>query len=112
MATHTIWLIDSDRETLAIARLALQKRAGMVVRAFPSIESALSQANGFQPDLIILGEGINLDNHLLPNAPIVLLSASPQKVAKDPRIIEVIPKPIDPLLFPSVIEGLCQKKLG
>lgn len=116
-----ILYVEDEPDIQAIARIALEAVGGFVVKTCSSGEQALSEAEGFAPDLIMLDvmmPGMDGPATLkalrqqpaLAAVPVVFITAKVQasEVAgyKDLGAVDVIPKPFDPMRLASQVSEI------
>lgn len=116
-----ILYVEDDTDIQAITRLALEKVGGFTVHVCASGESALAEAPGFAPDLILLdvmmpnldGPGtlkaLRADPGLAP-IPVAFMTAKVQSEEVDQLLalgaVGVIAKPFDPMTLADQVRAL------
>lgn len=116
-----ILLVEDDADIQTVARLALEAVGGFTVEVCSSGAEALQKAPGFSPDLIMLDVMMpGMDGpstyqalraiSMFAATPVIFMTAKvqPHEVAqyKNLGVLDVIPKPFDPMLLATTISGI------
>lgn len=116
-----ILYVEDEPDIQAVARLALEMLGGFTVKICSSGEEALSEAEAFAPDMILLdvmmpgmdGPGTLAALRALPSlaeVPAAFMTAKvqPAEVAhfKSLGARDVIPKPFDPMTLASQVRAI------
>lgn len=122
-----ILLVEDDQDIQIVAGLALQDLAGFEVSVCSSGREALSTAQSFAPDLIILdvmmpeldGPGTLAELRRLPDlaeTPVIFMTAKaqPNEIAEYRKLgaLDVIIKPFDPMQLGDDVLRIWRKALG
>lgn len=119
-----ILYVEDEPDIQMVARLALEALGGYTMEICSSGDEALQRAPGFQPQLFLLDvmmPGMDGPSTLkmlraLPqfaNTPVIFMTAKvqPGEVAgyKELGVIDVIPKPFDPMLLASRVQEIWER---
>ncbi|RFC40693.1 MAG: Response regulator receiver domain-containing protein [Candidatus Nitrotoga sp. CP45] len=119
-----ILYVEDEPDIQMVARLALEALGGYTVEICSSGDEALQRAPGFQPQLFLLDvmmPGMDGPSTLkllraLPqfaHTPVIFMTAKiqPGEVAgyKELGVVDVIPKPFDPMLLASKVQDIWER---
>lgn len=119
-----ILYVEDEPDIQMVARLALEALGGYTMETCSSGDEALQRAPGFQPQLFLLDvmmPGMDGPSTLkilraLPqfvNTPVIFMTAKvqPGEVAgyKELGVIDVIPKPFDPMVLASRVQEIWER---
>lgn len=115
-------LVDDDPDIREIARFALADLGGLEVRAWGDARRFLAEADGWQPQIVLLDlEMPGMDGwetvaalHARPSAqcPAVVLMSGRADEAKREKVAGRIVKPFDPLSLAESLRALWTRHLG
>lgn len=124
-ALERILYVEDDPDIRTVAVLALEAVGGFVVRVCSSGEEAIAAAVEFRPDLLLIDvmmPGLDGPSTLaalraLPgigNPPAIFMTAKvqPSEVAryKEIGVVDVIPKPFDPMTLATQIRAIYERQ--
>ncbi len=122
-----ILYVEDEQDIQEIAKLALEAVGGFTVKICSSGQAAVEVVTGFEPDLILLDvmmpgmDGPTTFEKLrkIPGVellPVIFMTAKvlPQEVAryKEMGVLDVIPKPFDPMTLSATINSIWGKFSG
>lgn len=124
MALERVMHVEDDESIRAVAEIALTDVAGFTLLSCDSGQSALAQAEGFAPQLILLDvmmpqmDGLQTLAALrqipaLAKTPVVFMTAKIQQAEKqrylDAGAVGIIEKPFEPMALGDTLSQLYQK---
>ncbi|MCP4406145.1 MAG: response regulator [bacterium] len=119
-----ILYVEDEQDIQEVAKFALEAVGGFTVKICSSGQEAIEAAAGFEPDLILLdvmmpgmdGPSTFEKWQKIPgveSVPVIFMTAKvlPQEVAhyKDLGVLDVIPKPFEPMTLSDAINRIWRK---
>lgn len=116
-----ILYVEDEPDIQTVAKMALEALGGFTVHVCSSGTQAVDEAEGFQPDLILLDvmmpgmDGPTTMTHLremspLQNVPVIFMTAKvqPHEVAQYKALgaLDVIAKPFDPMTLSQTVRDI------
>ncbi|MEO6423423.1 MAG: response regulator [Candidatus Nitrotoga sp.] len=122
-----ILYVEDEPDIQTVARLALEALGGFTLGVCSSGKEALQRAPGFEPQLFLLdvmmpdmdGPSTLIMLRAIPqfaNTPVIFMTAKiqPDEVAnyKKLGVVDVIPKPFDPMTLASAVKDIWERCHG